>query len=533
MNATEIANAVEQKINAITGPGIHQRWSKMDSNKQSLNYRCELYAGWTLPYVFPPLHLKNDEMQNTFDSLGARAVNSLANKIVMTLFNPFGSFFRLKLTSAMRRELEAAADKRAQKDLQVLLDSKFMQAEQDGMDSLERISYRTAAVDATKKLIVTGNALIYHPPGGKGMAQAYGLRDYCVSRDLDGTMVELITRDRKAFETFAPEVQEQIQKGGQHFVPGMHQEVTVYTYITLEADGKYHVVQSTDQVRLDVHETYPKRLLPWVCLTWNLSRGDDYGRGLVEDYAGSFNALEILSESLTTGGAIAADIKVLIDPASVITPEEWVSRENGGVLLGKKDDVTYSSLDKQNDFAFVQGMIERLERQISQGFLLQQGTTRDAERVTAVEIRRDAQELEMSMGGIYSRLAEEWQRPLARIILDYIEFNIGTEKAIEPVIVTGLDSLARVGKLDNIQMWMGDLAMLNEVPERFQARIHPGKFMQVTATARQVDYLEFSMTEEEVLAEQQAMQQQQKDLIAAQGQADVQTEAAKSAMKEQ
>ena len=52
-------------------------------------------------------------------------------------------------------------------------------------------------------------------------------------------------------------------------------------------------------------------------------------------------------------------------------------------------------------------------------FMLSTATTRQAERVTAEEKSRcRLQELETSHGGIYSKLADEWQTPLAHIILN-------------------------------------------------------------------------------------------------------------------
>ena len=502
-------------ITHLTAGNIHARWGQMDQAKANLKWRSETYAGWTLPYVFPPENTKDDELQQAFDSLGARATNNLSNKIAMILFNPYGAFFRLTLTQEIESELELLPEEERAK-AKLMAETAFAKAEKGSMKELERMAYRTAAVMACKQLIITGNSLIYHPD--KGSAQTYSLRNYCVARDCEGVPVEIIMRDKKAFETFSPEVQEQIMisMGGPMYIRGQHQDITIYTYVSLEPDGKYHVVQSTEHVLLKGTAIYPRKLLPWTPLTWNLVRGEDYGRGLVEDYAGAFHALEILNESLVTGAAIAADIKILLDPASGLDPEDLNRSPNGSYHVGREGDITYPQLGKQQDFQLAQAIIDRLERSISQAFMLM--TTRDAERVTTVEIKRDAQELETSLGGIYSRLAEEWQGPCARLILDRTDFNIGTERAVEPMIITGLDGLARIGDLDNIQLFIQDLSLWEKVPEEARAWIKWADFMRVCGNARGVDYTQFIMTETEKKAADAYVLQQQQAMIAAQGQ---------------
>lgn len=516
-------------ITHLSAGNIHARWGQMDQAKANLKWRCEQYAGWTLPYIFPPENSKDDELQQSFDSLGARATNNLSNKIAMTLFNPYGSFFRLNLTQEVETELDALPEeKRAQ--VKLMAETTFAKTEKNAMKQLERMSYRTAAVMACKQLIITGNALLFHPE--KGAAQAYNLRNYCVARDCEGVPVEIIMRDRKAFETFSPEVQEQIMTsmGGPMFIRGQHQDITLYTYVSLETDGKYHVRQCTEHVMLAGEAMYPRALMPWVPLTWNLVRGEDYGRGLVEDFAGAFHALEVLTEALATGAAISADIKILVDPASGLDPEELNRSPTGSYHVGREGDLTYPQLGKQQDFSLAQAIIDRLVKEISQAFMLL--TTRDAERVTTVEIKKDAQELETSLGGIYSRLAEEWQGPCARLILDKIQFDIGTERAVEPMIVTGLDGLARLGDLDNIQMFIQDMALWERVPEEARAYVKWSDFMRVCGNARGVDYTQFIMTENEKRqADAYAMQQQQA-MMAAQGQQDMAVAAGKQAMQE-
>ena len=131
-------------------------------------------------------------------------------------------------------------------------------------------------------------------------------------------------------------------------------------------------------------------------------------------------------------------------------------------------------LNKALDFAMVEAAIERITRDISQAFLLNSSVPRDAERVTAEEIRFVAQELETAHGGVYSRFSEEWQYRVAVLILGRIDLKINA--SIRPQILTGLENLSRSGELDNLVTFIKHLSLLNEVPEEFRGAINPRKF---------------------------------------------------------
>lgn len=512
---------------------LQKRWQTLDNKKTAMYRRCEDYALWTLPYVFPILGVKDTEQQGPVDSTGARAVNNLSNKLIMTLFQPHNPFFRLNVSSDIINDLTKEAEENQDEDAKAVLDGldkTLAQAEKDAMHLLDFNRFRTEATMAAKALIVTGNSLLYHPDEGR--AQAYGLRDYCVVRDLSGTVIEILTRDKKAFSTFTKEVQEQIKTAGKGKKYTDTVDVTIYTQICLKEDGKYHMKQDADDFRLDSETAWTAEELPYIVLTWNLVRGEDYGRGLVEDYAGSFHALFVLNNSLVDMVGIAADIKFLVDPASVLDVGALNDSESGTYHTGKEGDITTPQFNKQMDMQFVASAIERFQQQIAQAFLLNSSVTRDAERVTAEEIRYVAQELEISHGGIYSRFAEEWQLRLAVLLLRRLNFKIGKDKIIYPQIITGLDSLSRAGDLDNLRMFISDLQMLEAVPDDIRSVIHPLRFAAYIGIRRGVDYEKFTKTQAELQAEQEAQMQQAQQAMDMQAQAGIAEEAGKAAVQQ-
>ena len=491
---------------------LSSRWTQLEGKKTNLVNRCYDYAMWTLPYIFARTEVKDSELQGPLDSIGARAVNHLSNKLIMTLFQPSQPFFRLTVNDDVTDEIN---DKAKQGDqnadaLITMLDKALAKAEKAAMRELDFNHYRTEATTAAKNLIITGNALIYHPEDGKSKTQVYSVKDYCVCRDLSGNLVELMTRDKKALFTFDEKVQDILRKANK----GKYKDdadVTIYTSVKLNKNGKYELEQYADDYKLDSSGEWPMEDLPWIPLTWNLIRGEDYGRGLVEDYAGAFHALFVLAQSEVDVVAIAADIKFLVNPTSTIDVEALNNSESGSYHSGAEGDVTTTQVNKAVDMQMVEGMVQRLEQQIAAAFLLQSALTRDAERVTAEEIRQNANELDIAHGGVYSRFAEEWQYRTAVLMLKRIKVDLGSGKQIDPVIITGLDSLSRAGDLDNLRLLISDLSLLEAVPEEIRAGIDPTKFIAYCAIRRGVAYDSFTKSPAQMAQEQQeamAMQQQ-------------------------
>jgi hypothetical protein len=512
---------------------LQNRWDQLDGKKSSLKTRSEQYAQWTLPFLFTMQNTTADqsERQLSNDSIGARSVNHLSNKVVTTLFRPQGPFFRLTLSAEQQKKVRAItqnADPAQVAEVVNKVEAELNATEREAMEYLDMVAYRPQATTAAQLLITTGNALIYHPEGKP--VQVFNLRDYCVVRDLSGVVIEIMTKECKAFETFHPTVQALLRTKKAHEYEDSS-DVVVYTQIKLNEDGKFYAKQEAGLVELDTNgASWPRDVLPWIPLTWTLVRGEDYGRGLVEDYAGAFHAIEVLTQSLINLAAIMGDIKFLVNPASLVDVNALNSSEPGSYHSGKEGDVVAVQLNKANDANFIVTMIERYEKQIAQAFLLNSTITRNAERVTAEEIRMQANELEMSVGGIYSRLALQWQKPTAFITLDHIKFT-GLSQGIKPQIITGMDSLSRQGELENVAQWISALGLLQNVPESVLGVIDPLKFAAYLATNLQVDYAKFLFTQDQLQqrqAQQQQMLAQQEQMKAA---GNIASEAGKAAVQ--
>lgn len=544
-------------VTVVKDKGLKTRWLQLHNRKTTLLKQAEQYAAWTLPYMFPPENNSPEiELPVEIDSIGAQGVNHLSNKIASTLFPSKSLFFRLKIDQETKdliaRAIQVANngmldpdDLKSQLE-QRMLDAEdlLIAAEKRAEDRLNFVKYRPEAINAIKLLIITGNALVFHPEGGLPV-QVYNFRNYHVVRDCSGMPVEMMTLEKKAFSTFHPDVQAKLRanqawramhQDGKNYDPIKNgyedfTEVCIYTQILLQDDGKWHVTQYADDVMLDNTAVYTRKSLRWIPLTWNLIQGEDYGRSLIADFAGAFHAMLIHEKALLNIAAVMGDTKFFVKPTSMIDVMAVQNSLPGSYHSGDPQDIGTPQVNKVNDAQFIGTQIEMYRRQLSQAFMLVSQNVRDAERVTAEEVRINADELEASNGGIYSRLAADWQTPTAYLALEDTGFD-GIGDGIEPAIITGMDSLSRAGEAYNMRLFMTDLAMLNSVPEDVRMGIKKPQFIKQIASFHQVDYQAWVMTPNELAAAQQQEQQNQMALQQQQQEGQASLEAAKQIGKE-
>lgn len=467
----------------------------LKSQFQSANYtreetlnRAERYAGWTLPSIFPddPLN-EYDELQYDYQSLGAQAVNNLANKMMMALFPPARPFFRMDLTDEQKADI---ADGKELDDAQ--LTKVLAQQERAGMKVFNKRAGRVAMHDVMTNLIIVGNVCVYTPQNEK--MQTYSLRDFTVLRDLRGNLVKGVIRETKAVEALSEELGAiAIAEGGY----ADEDEVELYTCIKRISKNRFIVWQELEDLCY-CHKTvglYTDKDIPWLFLTWKLARNKDYGTGLVEDYSGDFHMLSTLSEASIDFVTLLTDVKNLVNPTGMTNVREINEAPSGAYVHGREQDLFVHSPNVHSNAEFIDKKFVEVARRIAVAFLIQTAVTRQAERVTAEEIRQTAQELEGSLGGVYSRQADELQTPLATRIIAELDSAF---KDIEPLIVTGLESLSRSSELDRLRAFFNDLVPLADLPERIADRIDFKSLIAVIGAGHGVDYDAFLLGEEMV-----------------------------------
>lgn len=491
--------------------GVEKKRAELESYRSSYLYRAQEYSKLTLPHIIPvqgsyssavQTDRGEDANQHGFDSIGAEVNNNLANKLAITLFPPQSSFFRMKLSPDLEAQLGADGYRVSE------LSQAMAVGETRAMDVFSDRGCRSAMVELMKHLQIAGNACLFLDPDEDNPVQIIPMSRYYVYRDKSGFILDYMQEDFKAFSTLDESVQD-ILRGVKEY--NDKDNVKVLTYAHWHG-GQYHIVQCADDILVDDVKKVDKEDLPWVPLVWNLSYGEHYGRGLTEDCSGDFYVLSFLNEARAKGAALMADIKYLIRPGSTVDIDELIESPSGEYIYGDINDIGVLQLERYADFTTITAIIADYEKRIGRAFLMGSSQRRNAERVTAYEIRLDAQELETSLGGVYSRLSDSLQVPLARFLFKEIDFPLeGLD--ISPSIITGLEALGRIGDMEKIAQFSEMMQIPATWPEPVQQRIKWSDYTDSVLASLSLE-APWLMTEEELANQQQQQREsQQQDMM--------------------
>lgn len=496
-------------------------WEAMRSEKGDLEHRCETYARWTLPGVCPGDTDETSEQVASYVKIGPRLVNNLANKISNVLFPQAQPFFSVDLGMDMKKRIRQEAGDEVLADSATTVRKEADFIAKYAMSKMNILQYRPKAVEAAQHILVTGNTIIRRLSNEKRVV--YGVKDFGVRRTIDGEPYEVVLRDPITFRELPPEAQDAIKERhnsarlyGDKTNP-YEAEYTLFTHYAKGADDMWTAVQEVDGIRLPTTTRYTARDFPCVCLVWSLPRGYNYARGLVEEHAQVFHNLNITAEAISDITQAMANIKWIVSPASLLDVRELNNSPRGSYHAGEPDDIKALMLDKLQELMVLVQREERYELELSKAFLMQAGTVRDAERVTAYEIQLNALELEQAFGGLYSRLALSWQKIEADYLMSKVDAkSLTTQQVFEITITTGSESLSREGILQNFRMAMMDLQLLEKVPEDMRASINPSKVAAFLFGQRGVNFEEFLYTTAEMQERQQQAIKQEQQMMASQ-----------------
>lgn len=469
---------------------------KLSGIKQSLLTRTERYASLTIPKICLPTGFQPESTDQTHDyqSIGAQAVNHLTNKIMLALFAPSRPFFRVQAGEKTEAQLQQAGV--APGDVATILAA----LERKATKELDSRAQRPKLYAIMRHLIITGNVLMVLE---EKSLRVMGIRYFCVKRDSKGELHTLVIKETIKFDELEEDVRS-VLVGKYH----PDAEVSHYKLIRRLPSGDYGMSQWVDETRLptEFDGKWPADRLPYRVLTWDLADESDYATGLVEEYAGDLEAMSILAESVVDGAVLGSEYRWLVNPTGQTSADDLNQSKNGDAIAGKPEDIQPTQGGNPNAITVADNVLQRYERRIALGFLMQAGVTRDAERVTAEEIRLTANELETAFGGVYSTLANGIQTPIANWLLDAVGADLnGTDLRV--AIITGLDALSRNGDLENLRMAFSDFAQLINVPEQLLARIKFTPLAKFVGDGRGIDLMPFIKSDEEFSQEQAQMQQ--------------------------
>ena len=497
-------------------------WTHLDGIAQSMMHRLERYAELTIPSVLlPDGHDQyNQELGRDYQSIGAAGSNHLTNKLLLALAAPSRPAFRLAPSPAFKKKLVAQGVDEASL-LPVLA-----KAEREAVRRFDQRGQRPKLYQLVRHLIILGNTLVVF---NKDALRVMSIRYWRVKRDVLGRVRTLIIREQVCYDELEPAVQKVMPASYSNKGTG---KVDVFKLIERQANGDYTLKSWVDDIKLpqQFDGKWSEVNCPYKVMVWQLPDENDYGTGLVEELIGDLEATSAMSEGVVDGGVLAAEVRWGVNPSGQTTADDFANSKNGDAIPARKDDVQPLTAGNHAAVQALDGIVSRREQRLAQAFLMMSALTRDAERVTAEEIRATARELETAHGGVYSSLAVQLQAPLARWLLDQADLSInGTEFEIE--VITGLDALSRGADLDNLATALSYLGQFNNLPDDMKDRFDPQKVASVIGAGTGVDLLSLMRSQEEyeeLLAQRQAAVVQQESAIAG-GQAQAQAQVGQQA----
>ena len=482
-----------------------ERYNQLSRDRRQFLDKAVDCSELTLPYLIQddtsskPNH---ESLTIPWQSVGAKCVVTLAAKLMLAILPPQTSFFKLQVKEDKLGEISNDPKIRGELDLS------FSKIEKMIMDYIAASNDRVTIHQALKHLIVGGNALLFM---GKDGIKSFPLSRYVVNRDGNGNVLEIVTKElisRKVLEFDIPEpVPNSVVDESQN---SDKDDVEVFTYVKL-VDGRWQWHQEVfNKIISGSKSTAPKNASPWLVLRFNTVDGEDYGRGRVEEFLGDLKTLEGLSQALVEGSAAAAKVIFLVSPSSTTKPQTIAKAGNGAIVQGRAEDVQVVQVGKTADFATAANMTQTIEKRLLEAFLVM--NIRQAERVTAEEVRLTQLELEQQLGGIFSLLTVEFLIPYLNRTLLVLQRSNEIPKLpkdiVRPTIVAGVNALGRGQDRESLTQFIGTIAQTLG-PEALMQYINPQEAIKRLAAAQGIDVLNLVKTEQQMAEEMQAAQQAQ------------------------
>lgn len=480
---------------------ISRRFNVLDTERSSILDRARRNSELTIPSVQPESGSKeSDDLPKNYTSVGSSGVNSLANKLSLALLPANQPFFRFSISKNTSKEIPEESITEFNKALSEI--------EKEIMLEMENKSIRVPIINVLKNLIITGNGLMYIPNSDEGI-RIYRLDNFVINRDAYGNILEIITKESLSLNALPEDIKQEVMSNSED----VKEEVELYTRIYLNDKKKWILKQEVSEVNIVASEgEFDFDDNPFVAVRWTAISGENYGRGLVEDILPDLNSLNLLKKAILQGARIATRILYFVRPGGVTRPNDIAKSKNGDVIKGDVNDVNLLQSQKSTDLNIRSTMANEIEGRLNKIFMSNTSVQRDAERVTAEEIRYMAQELETNLGGVYSLLSQELQLPLVKRLMKVMTKQKKIPRlpkgSIAPVITTGIGRLGRTSDANNLIGFVQTLGNLVG-PEQVTQMLSSDDLAQRLATAMNIETEGLIKSKEQVSQEQEASMSRQ------------------------
>jgi len=455
---------------------IKKQFERLHTQRYPILQRVREAAAYTIPSILPEEEFpfgegqseQQRELLRPYQSLGARGVSNLASKLTMTLFPPGIAWFRFTPSPAAVYDAEISDELFAQ--WWAFLSERERRVSQ----KLDTTNYRIAQRTAIENLLVAGNSLTRLNDDYSMVA--YRFDQWVQRRDGSGRAREIIVAEVPDLDSLQEEhyraadvTPEQILAATSTQAP-----ILLYTRCAWQPESRRWLIQQ--ELNDVLIATSEEPVCPYFSAGYQEMPGQHYSRSFVEENIGDLRSYNGLWKALLEGGASLAQMLWVTDPTKGYRPADLakpnLSVITGRVTAGNVDGVACLTSQKSQDFRFVLDGTAAIGQRLGRAMLLETSSQPKGERVTATQVLRIARELEGALGGVYSHIADEIQRPL----LERFVYQMQRDRLLQPIpenlkhlmdvhVTTGEQAIARNMELE--RLWVA-YSMVMQHPQAAQ-----------------------------------------------------------------
>lgn len=498
------------------GKTLKAQYTVLEGFRTPAYNRALKVAKLTIPELVPPLGHNSATMYPTpYQDVGAIGLNTVSSKVSNVLFPPGEAFFEYTIDEASLLKLDQGDPKRKKNITEGLA-----KRERTIMARFDELNARPKLGQAITHAFGFGNALAFLQKDG---LRVWGITNFVVKRDTFGDMLVAIAKDVVSPDALSSKVRSFLGLDGTNPQVGEtpsndtgDPQLELYSGCILEGD-KYRVYQEINgKVLPDTEVTVPKELCPFIAIRLYPTDNDSYGRGYVGQFYGLLQSLEKLYAAVIQKGGAGAKVLFANAPGSGITTRQLSKAPNGAYLDGDGTKVTPIQMaNPVGDNTLLQ-LIDRIEKHLQMVFMMNASAQRDAERVTAEEIRALISDIQIVLGDIYALLTYELQLPIVKLLdaqlvrEDILDPLDEFKKEIKLKVVTGMAALGRGQDTQRLAQAFQIISTLPQpIAQQIAMAINASELLSRIFTSLGINPDALVVPDAVVQARQQAQQQQE------------------------
>lgn len=427
-----------------------ERYAELEPARTTIIDRAVECAELTLPYVIREdgADASTEYPDSYVRGFGAKLVSNLTGKLVPAILPTNQPFHRL---TPSQEALSAVS--RDNPDMIAEIYKIIAEKDEALFRAINKSKFRGVAYPLIEMAIVTGNGLVER--NDDGSYRLFNLRSYVVKRSPNGKIVDLIIYETADYEALPDDVRNMIDERDKDTPVELHTQVKL-------VDGKYEYHQEANGELISGSEATLKSVDErFIVIAWNMLSGEDYGRGYVEKYLDTLKDLNTHLKVISSSAIVNSRTVLTVNPNGMTKYKEFVEAKNGDAIVGLAQDIGVVRTEKHNDLKLSYDIIQDYKRELSEAFLMSAGAVRDSERTTKYEVQVLMNELDGALGGIYTSLAEQIQKPL--VMFAFKDIKLPETKEVDVDIISGAEALGKNIESLRIQDLLENLAGLAQI----------------------------------------------------------------------